>query len=178
MDRSNSWQVSIWKIEEKEKGIVLEYLKQTTKLSKNHLKKLIARKRKKKTLRIITGNRHVFSERYGTSDIARLIETDNAHGRISGVATKRILEREFLIFGKNEYERISHLSVTHLYRIRKKKRQYQSAILFMEKTKATDRNIAIRKKPNPYGKPGFLRVDTVHQGDLDKEKELPHQYGR
>ena len=60
-DRSNSWQVSIWKIEEKEKGIVLEYLKQTTKLSKkNHLKKLIARKRKKKTLRIITGNRHVF----------------------------------------------------------------------------------------------------------------------
>lgn len=162
------------KLKKKEKGIVLKYLKQVTRLSTNHLKKLIARKRKKKSLRIITDNRHVFPARYGTSDIARLIETDNAHGRISGVATKRILEREFLVFGKNEYERISHLSVTHLYRIRKDKRQYKSQILFMEKTRAADRNIAVRKKPNPYGKPGFLRVDTVHQGDLGKEKGVYH----
>lgn len=162
------------KLKKKDKGIVLKYLKQVTKLSKNHLKKLTARKKKKGTLRVVTGSRHVFPARYGTSDIARLIETDNAHGRISGVATKRILEREFLIFGKNEYERISHLSVTHLYRIRKKKRQYQSQILFMEKTRAANRNIAVRKKPNPYGKPGFLRVDTVHQGDLDKEKGVYH----
>ena len=90
-----------------------QYLKQTTKLSKNHLKKLIARKERKKTLRIITGNRHVFSERYGTSNIARLIETDNAHGRISGVATKRILEREFLIFGRmNTNESLISRSLT------------------------------------------------------------------
>ena len=162
------------RLKKKEKGIILKYLRQVTKLSTNHLKKLIARKREKKTLRIMTAGRNVFPARYGTSDIARLIETDNAHGRISGVATKRILEREFLTFGKNEYERISHLSVTHLYRIRKEKRQYESAILFMEKTKATDRNIAVRKKPNPYGKPGYLRVDTVHQGDLDKEKGVYH----
>ena len=162
------------KLKKKEKGIVLKYLRQVTKLSNTHLKKLIRRKKKRKTLRVMTTDRNVFSVRYNTSDIARLIETDNAHGRISGVATKRILEREFLVFGKNEYERISHLSVTHLYRIRKDKLQYQSQVLFMEKTKATDRNIAVRRKPNPYGKPGFLRVDTVHQGDLDKQKGVYH----
>ena len=162
------------RLKKKEKGLVIKYLRQMTKLSTNHLKKLIARKREKKTLRIMTADRNVFPTRYETSDIARLIETDNAHGRISGVATKRILEREFLVFGKNEFERVSHLSVTHLYRIRKEKRQYKSAILFMEKTKATDRNIAVRKKPNPHGKPGFLRVDTVHQGDLDKKKGVYH----
>jgi len=162
------------RLKKKEKGIVLKYLRQVTKLSNNHLKKLIIRKKKRKTLRVMTADRNVFPVRYETSDIARLIETDNAHGRISGVATKRILEREFLVFGKNEYEQISHLSVTHLYRIRKDKLQYQSQVLFMEKTKATDRNIAVRRKPNPYGKPGFLRVDTVHQGDLDKQKGVYH----
>ena len=162
------------KLKKKEKGIILKYLRQVTKLSNTHLKKLIIGKKKRKTLRIMTTDRNVFPVRYETSDIARLIETDNAHGRISGVATKRILEREFLVFGKNEYERISHLSATHLYRIRKDKLQYQSQVLFMEKTKATDRNIAVRRKPNPYGKPGFLRVDTVHQGDLDKQKGVYH----
>jgi transposase InsO family protein len=162
------------RLKKKEKGIVLKYLMQVTKLSNTHLKKLIGRKKKRKTLRVMTALRNAFPVRYETSDIARLIETDNAHGRISGVATKRILEREFLVFGKNKYERISHISVTHLYRIRKDKRQYQSQVLFMEKTKATDRNIAVRRKPNPCGKPGFLRVDTVHQGDLDKEKGVYH----
>jgi transposase InsO family protein len=162
------------KLRKKEKGIVLKYLKQVTKLSNTHLKKLVCRKKKRKTLRVMTADRNVFPLIYETSDIARLIETDNAHGRISGVATKRILEREFSVFGKNEYERISHISVTHLYRIRKDKLQYQSQVLFMEKTKATDRNIAIRRKPNPQGKPGFLRVDTVHQGDLGKQKGVYH----
>ena len=34
--------------------------------------------------------------------------------------------------------------------------------------------IGERKKPFPGGKPGHLRVDTVHQGDLDKEKGVYH----
>ena len=35
-------------------------------------------------------------------------------------------------------------------------------------------NIGERKKPYPEGKPGYLRVDSVHQGDLDKEKGVYH----
>ena len=30
------------------------------------------------------------------------------------------------------------------------------------------------RKPRPDGKPGYLRVDSVHQGDLDKEKGVYH----
>lgn len=161
-------------LKKKDKGKVSEYLEKVTKLSQSQVKRLILRKKNIGTLIVKEGNRNSFPVRYSTSDIARLIDTDNAHGRISGDATKRILEREFLIFGKNEYERISHLSVTHLYRIRKEKRQYQSEILFKEKTRAVDRNIALRKKPETFGKPGFLRVDTVHQGDQDKEKGVYH----
>ena len=158
----------------KERGVVIKYLAKVTKLSCSHLKKLIGRKKEVGMLRIITDARHVFPTRYEPSDIARLIETDNAHGRISGEATRRIIEREYLIFGKDEYERISHLSVAHLYRFRKNSRQYNSQVLFIEKTRATNRNIAIRKKPETLGKPGFLRVDTVHQGDMDKQKGVYH----
>jgi hypothetical protein len=32
------------------------------------------------------------------------------------------------------------------------------------------RNIGERRKPQPEGKPGYLRVDSVHQGDKDGEK--------
>jgi len=31
-----------------------------------------------------------------------------------------------------------------------------------------------RCKPEPGGKPGYLRVDTVHQGDRDGEKRVYH----
>jgi len=40
--------------------------------------------------------------------------------------------------------------------------------MFYNKTKPTPVNIGERKKPDPEDKPGFLRIDTVHQGDLDK----------
>ena len=32
----------------------------------------------------------------------------------------------------------------------------------------------MRMKPRPEGKPGFIRVDSVHQGDLDKQKGVYH----
>lgn len=161
-------------LKKKERMTVIDYLQKVTGLSRSHLKKLIARKKARGVLRIITEARNVFPTQYFPADIARLIDTDNAHGRISGEATKRILEREYLIFGKDEYETISHLSVAHLYRFRKNSRQYNSQVLFVEKTRAVDRNIGIRKKPETFGRPGYIRVDTVHQGDLDKQKGVYH----
>jgi len=35
-------------------------------------------------------------------------------------------------------------------------------------------NIGERRKPVPHGKPGFIRIDTVHQGDLDGVKGVYH----
>ena len=34
--------------------------------------------------------------------------------------------------------------------------------------------IGIRKAPAPEGRPGFIRIDSVHQGDLDGAKGLYH----
>jgi hypothetical protein len=161
-------------LKKRERKVVLDYLKKVTGLSRAQLKRLVRRKKERGILRVVTGTRNVFPTLYSTSDIARLIETDNAHGRISGEATRRIMQREYLCFGNDQYERISHLSVAHLYRFRKNCRQYNSQVLFVEKTRAVDRNIGIRKKPETFGRPGYLRVDTVHQGDLDKEKGVYH----
>ena len=44
----------------------------------------------------------------------------------------------------------------------------------IEKTKPVQRSIGERRKPEPLGAPGFLRVDTVHQGDFGKEKGVYH----
>ena len=75
----------------KERGIVISYLRQMTKLSRGHVKKLIKIKKKSGRILRITDSHHHFPRIYDSEDIARLIETDNAHGRMSGEATKRIL---------------------------------------------------------------------------------------
>jgi hypothetical protein len=161
-------------VEKRERGIILSYLEVMTKLSRIQLKRLCRRKKERGTLHVVTEGRHSFPVRYGTDDIARLIETDNAHGRIAGEATKRIMEREHAVFDKKAFLRIGGISVSHLYRLRKSSRQYISGVLHVEKTRATAVNIGIRRKPAPFGLPGYVRVDSVHQGDLDKEKGVYH----
>lgn len=160
-------------LKKKEKKLVLDYIEKITGRSRPQIKKLIKKKKKWGRIKLSAVKKNVFPTLYNTSDIARLIETDNAHSRLSGPATQRILQREYSVFEKIEYERISHISAPHIYNLRKK-RQYQTNILFIGKTWAVNRNIGERRKPKPLGKPGFLRVDSVHQGDKDKEKGVYH----
>jgi len=43
------------------------------------------------------------------------------------------------------------------------------------KTKPSVVKIAERTRPDPGGRPGYIRVDTVHQGDLNETKGVPYQ---
>jgi hypothetical protein len=163
------------KIKRKEKIIVLRYLRFLTKYSKAHLKHLIEKWRKGELVFNVQRNRRKFPVKYFASDIAKLIETDVAHECLNGTATKEIMRREFEIFGKKEYATVAQISTSHLYNIRNHNRQYGSSqALFFKHTEKTATDIGIRRKPNPYGKPGYLRVDSVHQGDLDKVKGVYH----
>lgn len=159
-------------LKKKERGIVISYVEKITNLSRVQLKRLVARKKRIGTIAIQEGKRHRFEIRYGSSDIARLVETDNLHNRLSGRATKAILVREFE-YGKRMFENIRRISVSHLYRLRGRK-QYQSHSLTFAKTNPVSIKIGIRKKPKSEGKPGYLRVDSVHQGDLGKLKGVYH----
>lgn len=163
------------KLTKKDKMIVGRYLRFLTGYSKGHFKKLVIRWKKGLLVWNPSRKRNKFPVRYFAEDIARLIDTDTSHQCLNGKATKEIMRREFEIFGKKEYGNISKISISHLYNIRNHSCQYASSpALFFKHTEKTTVNIGIRRKPSPYGQPGYLRVDTVHQGDLDKTKGVYH----
>lgn len=76
-------------------------------------------------------------------------------------------------YGDNRFERLARLSVSRLYDFRKTT-VYKNTVMTYTKTKPTTVAIGERKKPYPEGKPGYLRVDSVHQGDKDKIKGVYH----
>lgn len=98
---------------------------------------------------------------------------DEAHETLSGPATCKILEREYQLYKQDEYERLAGISVAHLYRLRRR-RAYRQRRLRFTNTRPTAVSIGERRRPNPQGQPGYLRVDTVHQGDRDGVKGVYH----
>ena len=157
----------------KNKSIVKSYIKKMTGLSKSQIKKLVARKKKSGRIVSKQTKRNSFAKKYDASDIALLIKTDNFHGRLSGQATKTILGREYGIFKKIEYKNISEISVSHIYNLRGT-RFYFSQSVTVGKTQATKSAIGERRKPDPRGMPGFIRVDTCHQGNKGDSRGIYH----
>lgn len=160
------------RLKKKERGIVRGYLKKISGYSDSQMTRLIKRYFKGKLI-WRTYNRNIFPTKYTPYDIALLNLTDNAHSCLNGWSTKKILTREYKEFKRQDYENIKDISVAHIYNLRKT-RQYKSHALTFTKTQAVKRNIGERRKPVPNGVPGFLRVDTVHQGDLDGKKGVYH----
>ena len=157
----------------RDKTMTKNYIRQMTGLSDDRLTKLISRKKKFGKLWLGSTKRHHFPRKYTPADIARLIETDNFHYRLSGPATRRIMEREYKVYGREKYQNISCICSSHIYNLRGT-RQYQSHSLTIKKTNPVKIPIGERRKPEPLGKAGYLRVDSVHQGDLEKEKGVYH----
>ena len=160
-------------LSKKEKGIVRQYLRAMTGYSDTQLDRLIARK--KAWGRIVPKERiqPVFPRVYTVEDIARIAEVDNAEGRRNGRALQKTLSDMYRVYGDRRLEQLANISVAHLYNLRGT-RICQSRSLTCEKTQATSVAIGVRRKPDPFGKPGYLRVDSVHQGDRDKEKGVYH----
>ena len=162
-------------LDKKDKHIVLRYLKFFTGYSLSHLKRLANKWRTGFLYFNPSRDRNKFSVKYGPTAIALLIKTDIVHKCLSGEATRRILKREYEIFRRQEYKIISSISASHIYNIRNHNRQYNSSqARFFKRTQATQVNIGIRRKPAPNGKSGYLRVDTVHQGDFNGQKGVYH----
>jgi hypothetical protein len=51
---------------------------------------------------------------------------------------------------------------------------YRQRHIAYQATRPTAVSIGERRKPEPLGRPGYLRVDTVHQGDQDGAKGVYH----
>ena len=103
-----------------ERGVVRAYLAKLTGLSRAQTTRLIGRWSQTRQVRPLPPHRPNFPRRYRSSDIALLAQVDAAHEDLSGPAIRRILQREYTVFGKAEFERLATLSVSHLYNLRNK----------------------------------------------------------
>ncbi len=59
--------------------------------------------------------------------------------------------------------------MAHLYNLRQQPR-YRERRIHYTRTQPTAVMIGERRRPDPQGQPGYLRVDTVHQGDQPGDK--------
>src|SRR5437762_13939653 len=155
------------------KGVLREYLGKMTGLSRAQVTRLIGRYHESGMVKERGYRRHRFVHRYTSADVELLAGVDEAHETLSGPATQKILYREFHDYGDARYQRLSTISAPHIYNLRKS-RVYRERKICYQKTKPVKVNIGERRRPDPQGRPGYLRIDTVHQGDLDGIKGVYH----
>jgi len=155
------------------KGLLRAFIEHMTGLSRAQSTRLIGGYLRIGRIAAKPSGRPRYQRRYTPADIDLLATVDEAHERLSGPATRHILKREFEVYGKPEFERLARLSNGHLYNLRNSQ-SYRLRVSHYEKTRPTAVQIGERKKPVPNGQPGFLRIDTVHQGDSPEGKGIYH----
>lgn len=93
-------------------------------------------------------------------------------GTLSGPATACVLRRQREVFGDARFERLGSISVAHMYNLRHEA-GYRAQRVVLTKTHGNRATaIGVRKAPTPEGRPGFIRIDSVHQDDFDGIKGL------
>ena len=156
-----------------DKGTIRRYLAKFSALSLPQVERLIRRYRD--TGRVVdrrAGNSgRDFPRVYRPADILLLAEIDEAYRQMSGPATAEVLRRQFRLFGGGRFERLAGISPSHIYNLRKT-RSYRMRRTTFDKTRPPAVAVGLRKAPEPDGQPGFLRVDTVHQGDRNGVKGI------
>lgn len=157
----------------KNRGIIKKYIILMTGYSEGQTDKLIAMKKKYGRVFVRERTQHTFPKKYAASDVALLADTTSLLNHPNGKAVKQMMKDMYHLYGDHRFELLQQISVSHFYNLRRTN-IFQSRMLNYTKTRPVKVNIGIRKKPFPFGKPGYLRVDSVHQGDLDKEKGVYH----
>jgi transposase InsO family protein len=155
------------------RGLLRRYIGKMTGLSRAQLTRLVGRYVTTGQVGKKATRRHRFPRHYTSADIELLARVDEAHESLSGPATRRILQREFQEYGKAEFQRLAAISNGHLYNLRRNPRYRQQRKNY-QKTRPSAVAIGERRRPDPGGRPGYLRVDTVHQGDTENGKGVFH----
>ncbi len=156
-----------------ERGLIRRFIARVSGLSRAQSTRLVGQYRRNARVRRAQRTTRPFRIRYTEADVRALAALDERHGTLSGPATKKLCERAFEVFGDQRYERLAKISVAHLYNLRKRT-TYTRRRRHFNKTRPTQVAIGQRRKPQPNGQPGFIRVDTVHQGDFDRVKGVYH----
>lgn len=147
------------------KGVLMRYLCHTSGYSRQHLVRLVGRF----VAHVPLGQRRApvagFYRRYTEADVLLMAHTGALHDTPSGLATKRLYQRAWQLYGDARYERLAAISVAHLYNLRATPR-YQDVRVNWQGTRAGKAvSIGVRRALRPEGRAGFIRIDSVHQDD-------------
>ena len=157
-----------------EKAVLLRFLERVSGYSRQQISRLVKRGSERRPLiKRYRGSRTSFARTYTSADVLLLAHTDTLHGTLSGLATKKLMERALGIFGEARYQRLAAISVAHLYNLRQRSGYLRQRQVWT-KTRAVNVPIGERRAPAPNNRPGYLRVDSVHQGDQDGLKGVYH----
>ena len=121
-----------------DKGLVRRYVAKMTGLSRAQMTRLIGGYLDRGEVKLRPYQRHRFPARYTDADIRLLAYVDRMHSTLSGPATKRILEREYYVYGQTAYERLAGIWVAQIYRFRQRADELDPPP-----------NKQIRKEPSP-----------------------------
>ena len=157
-----------------DKGLIRRFLNKVTGLSRAQVTRLLHQHRTTGAIADRRRPRHPFPRRYTKADIGLLAEVDALHGTLSGPATRKLCVRAWHLFGDRSFERLAAISNGHLYNLRHSTSYQRRRGTMPAPTRPVHIAIGERRRPQPFGQPGYLRVDSVHQGDLDGIKGLYH----
>ena len=156
------------------KSVVLRFLERVSGYSRQQITRLVKRGAGQSPLaKRYRASRTGFARTYTNADVRLLGATDTLHGTLSGLATRKLMERAYYLFADARYERLATISVAHLYNLRKRT-GYLRYRQTWTKTRPVTIPIGERRAPAPNNQPGYLRVDSVHQGDLEGAKGVYH----
>ena len=157
-----------------DKGLLRRFLVKVAGLSRAQVTRLLRQHRTTGAITDRRGPRRPFPRRYTKADIGLLAEVDALHGTLSGPATRKLCDRALHVFGDRRFERLAAISNGHLYNLRHSTTYQRRRGTMPAPTRPVHIAIGERRRPQPFGQPGYLRVDAVHQGDLDGIKGLYH----
>jgi transposase InsO family protein len=160
-------------LKRRSRGLIRRYLTKMTGLSRAQITRLVSMYLEGDPVQPKAYRRNRFAKRYTREDIVLLAAMDEAHETGSGPATQKLLQRAYYDFKEPEYQRLAELSVAQMYRLRKSHTYRQRRVAY-QPTKPTQVAIGERRRPEPDNEPGYLRVDSVHQGDRDGVKGVYH----
>lgn len=156
-----------------DKGLITRYLIKVTGYSPAQTKRLVRQYVQTGKVTVNIARNNGFKRAYTDADIRLLASMDERHGQPSGGVLKKLCERAYQQFGQEQYQRLARISVSHLYNLRQSN-TYQRQRCTLTKTQPTKATIGVRRQPLPNQQPGYIRIDSVHQGDQDKRKGIYH----
>lgn len=159
-----------------DRGLLLCYLRRFSGFSRAHVTRLVQRWLNGERLLYLRGTpSNAFARRYTDADLDALADVEREYGRLSGPATVAVLRRMYQVYGDERYVRLQHLSPSHLYNLRRSE-TYRARHTVRTKTRSDPKGatIAARRAPTPENRPGFIRIDSVHQGNLHGRRGLYH----